>query len=403
MKNTPLTTRYLAIKNLKRKPLRAYCLVLIVAALTFTMFGGGLLNEKLRGGLAILGQRMGADILVVPYGYEKNIEGALLRGEPSTFYLKSDLTRKISKIPGVAASSPQLFMASLSAGCCTAKVQLIGFDPASDFTVQPWMQENMGRALQPGEVIVGSMIIPDAGEKIKFFGREFTIAAKMDRTGMGFDTSVFMSLENAHELMREANLVSGDTEAIKDYISSVAIKVETGFEPKTVANATSEAYAIDYNLDIIVTKSMLTDLNERLQNLSYLIYGLSLLLWLLAVVVIFIVFSVTLNERKREISLLRILGASRKQLVKLLLTESVYISIGGTCLGIILAGIIVAMFGSLIFSTLGLPYAPAEGGSVIFNLFFTFIIGVAIAPLANIYSVLVITKFDSYSTLREGE
>ena len=100
---------------------------------------------------------------------------------------------------------------------------------------------------------------------------------------------------------------------------------------------------------------------------------------------------------------MQILGASRKQLVKLLLTESIYISIAGTCLGIALAGIIVAMSGGLIFNTLVLPYSPVGAASVIFNLLFTFIIGVAIAPLASIYSVLVITKFDSYSTLREGE
>ena len=400
---SPISIRYLALKNLRRKPLRTYCLVLIVAIFTFTMFGGTLLNEKLRGGFTALAQRLGADILVVPYGYEKNMEGALLRGEPSTFYLKSGLTRKISRIPGVAAASPQLFIASLNSGCCTAKVQLIGFDPATDFTVQPWIQQNTDRAVKPGEIVVGSMIVPGEGEKIKFFGHNFSIAAKMDRTGMGFDTSVFMPLESAHELMREARLVSGDTGAINDFISSVAVKVKSGFEPKAVANEISQAYAVDYNLDIIVTRSMLTDLGERLQNLSFVIYGLSLLLWVLAVVTIFIVFSATLNERKREISLLRVLGASRKQLVKLLFMESLFISIAGTGVGTIGAAVIIAMFGNIIFSSLGLPYTALEAGSVIFYLFFACCVGAFVAPLANIYSVLSITKFDGYSTLREGE
>ena len=114
---------YLARENLKRRKYRAVCLIVLVALCSFTIFAGGVFNVKLRNGLETLSGRLGADLLVVPYGYEKDMQAALLRGEPSTFYLKADLAGRLAGLPGVVAASPQLFMASLSAGCCTVKVR----------------------------------------------------------------------------------------------------------------------------------------------------------------------------------------------------------------------------------------------------------------------------------------
>lgn len=393
----------LARENLKRRKYRAGCLIVLVALCSFTIFAGGVFNSKLRHGLETLSGRLGADLLVVPYGYEKDMQVALLRGEPSTFYLKADLTGRLAGLPGVAAASPQLFMASLSAGCCTAKVQLIGFDPATDFVLRPWMQTRLDRSLGPDEVLVGSRIVPGPGEEITFFGRAFKIAAKMDSTGMGFDTSVFMSLEAARNLMFEAGLVSGEAEAIKDYVSSVIIKTDAAVNPKDVANSIFQAYAVDYNLDIVVTKSLLSGLAGKLQHISYVIYGLSGLLWLLAVAILCLVFSVSLNERKRELSLLRILGASRAWLARLILAEALLISLPGACLGIILGSLVVFPFDALIFNYLSLPPMPITGAATAGLTAFSLLVGALAGPLAAINAVLSITRFDTYSTLREAD
>lgn len=394
---------YLAGENLKRKKYRAVCLIVLVALCSFTIFAGGVFNVKLRNGLETLSGRLGADLLVVPYGYEKDMQVALLRGEPSTFYLKADLAGRLAGLPGVLAASPQLFMASLSAGCCTAKVQLIGFDPVTDFVLRPWMQTRLDRPLGPDEVVVGARIIPGLGEDITFFGRTFKIAAKMDSTGMGFDTSVFMTLETARNLMLEAGLVSGEAEAIKDYVSSVIIKTDTDANPKDVANSIFQAYAVDYNLDIVVTKSMLSGLAGKLRNISYVIYGLSGLLWLLAVAILCLIFSVSLNERKRELSLLRILGASRAWLARLILAEALLISLPGACLGIIFGAVIVFPFDALIFNYLALPPMPITGVAVAGLAFLSLLVGAVAGPLAAINAVLSITRFDTYSTLREAD
>lgn len=71
--------------------------------------------------------------MIIPYGYEKQLQSAPLRGEPSTFYLDQQLEEKIRSFPGVGNVSSQIFIASLQAACCSLPVQLIGFEPQSDF------------------------------------------------------------------------------------------------------------------------------------------------------------------------------------------------------------------------------------------------------------------------------
>lgn len=403
MNAASLTTRAIALANLKRKPCRAWSLAVIVGLFAFTLFGGSILNANLREGLAGLSGRMGADILIVPYGYEKKLQAAILRGEPSQFYIKADVAEKIRSAHYVAAASPQLFLASLSAGCCTAKVQLVGFDQETDFSVKPWMQQKLQRPLRDDEVIVGSMLIPEAGEQVQFFGKPYTIAVKMDRTGMGFDTSVFMTLNAAHALMRDANLVSGDVDGIREYISSVIVKVHDGFDVKEAANALMRAHAVEYNLDMVVAANMLSSIASSMKNISLVLLGVACVLWVIALIALFTVFSSGQNERKREMGILRILGATRKKLASLILAESLYVSIGGAVGGIILAAAIVFPFNTLIFKTLELPFVAVSVPEIALYALAAFAAAALIGPLACVWSVFSITRFDTYATLREGE
>ena len=403
MRDAPLTTRAIALANLRRKPFRCWSLIVIVAVFAFTLFGGAILSANLREGLGGLSGRLGADILIVPHGYEKKLQAALLRGEPSQFYIKADLAEKIRLKHYVEAASPQLFMASLSAGCCTAKVQLVGFDQQTDFSVTPWMRNKLDRPLGDGEVVVGSMIIPGPGEQVMFFGKTYTIAAKMDRTGMGFDTSVFMTLDAAHALMRDAGMVTGNAGAIKDYISSVMVKVKEGFDIKEAANALMRDHAIDYNLDMVVAANMLSAIAASMKNISLVLLGLACILWVFALLTLFMVFSAGQNERKREMGILRILGATRRKLVSLILTEALLVSTGGAVIGIVLAAAVVFPFNTLIFTKLALPFMQLALPEIALYVVMAFASAALIGPLASIWTVLSITRFDVYATLREGE
>lgn len=403
MNKKPLTVSTIAANNLKRKPFRSISLIFLVSIFAFTLFGGTILAKSLEGGMNSLSKRLGADILVVPYGYEANIQSALLRGEPSTFYFNERIVGKIAAIEGVSLISPQLYLATLNAACCIYPIQLIGFDPKTDFIIQPWLSYSLDHPLADGEILVGSNISAEAGQKLKFYDRNFLVTARLEKTGMGFDTSVFMNFSTAKKLAKESERIQSHPVAEDDnLISSVMVKIENGYDVKDVANSILQAYAKE-GVAVVVSKNMLNDISVSLNGLSMYIYILAGILWFLAIVVLIIVFSVSFNERKKEFGIFRVLGAPRSKLVKLLLCESIFISLLGTIAGTIVASLIVFPFSTYISSLLGLPYLQPSYGIILLFGLLSFLISLTVGPLASISVAIKIGKSETYTTMRENE
>ena len=78
-------------------------------------------------------------------------------------------------------------------------------------------------------------------------------------------------------------------------------------------------------------------------------------MWVLAVVVIALVFAMTLGERRKEMGVLRVLGATRGKLIRLVLAEVFLICLYGSVLGTFLGGAAIAVFGPMATETLNLP------------------------------------------------
>jgi putative ABC transport system permease protein len=403
MNGKPLTASAIAANNLKRRPFRSICLIFLVSLFAFTLFGGTIFAKSLENGMESLSKRLGADILTVPYGYEADIQSALLRGEPSTFYFDAQIAGRIAGVEGVGRVSPQLYIATLQAGCCSYPLQLIGFEPETDFIIQPWLSGTLAHPLADGEILIGSSINAEAGQKLKFFDRIFLVAARLEKTGMGFDTSVFMNLSTAKKLAKESERIRSHPVAEDDnLISSVMVRIKNGYDVKKVANNILQAYARE-GVDVVVAKNMLSGISGSLNGLSAYIYVLAGILWLLAVIVLVIVFSVSLNERKKEFGIFRVLGAPRSKLVKLLLCESVFISLLGAVTGTAAAALVVFPFSTYMGSLSGLPYLLPPYGAILLAALLSFLISLAVGPLASVYAAVKIGSSETYTTMRENE
>lgn len=227
-----LTPHKLSRFNLKRKPFRTYALTIVVSVLSFVLFGGSLVSISLKNGLGGLEARFGADLIVVPLGHESDQKALLLTGKPSYFYFDKGIADKLKELDGISKLSTQFYLTALSASCCSVPVQIIGIDPASDFTISPWIKESVGGNIEKGALIVGSDIELEDNKHIRFFDKDYPVAARLDETGTGLDQSVFASIETIKDLYQRArqkglNFLAGtDPEGS---ISSVLIKVKDGY------------------------------------------------------------------------------------------------------------------------------------------------------------------------------
>lgn len=394
----------LPVKNLMRRPGRTAALVLLTAFLALSVFGGSVVVRSLQSGLESLEARLGADIIVMPATAESKIsfKNMLLQGTTGAFYMDASVLDRVKEVEGVAIAAPQTFLASLKADCCAVKVQVIGIDPAADFTVKPWIDQSYSRALGDMDVAVGCNVTADVGEDLRIYDLNTHVVAKLAETGTGLDTAVYCSMDTMKRLLNAAeqkgvsHKITSDT---SDLISAVYVRVAEGFDVGKVNNALNGHVR---KVTAVRARSMFTDVSDSLTGVSRTVALLIGAVWALAFVILLIAFAMMVNERRREFAVLRLLGASRGGLCRLMLAESALCSLAGGLLGVGVAALIVFPFATLIETRLGLPYLTPPAGTILALAAGTALMTLVIGALASAWSAWRLSRTDAGITLREG-
>ena len=94
------------------------------------------------------------------------------------------------------------YLASASAGCCSIPVQIIGFEPETDFLIQPWISRSYSGTVGDGDVIVGSDISVPLNHQLRFYDTDCNVVAQLDRTGTGLDTAVYANMNTIKQMMK---------------------------------------------------------------------------------------------------------------------------------------------------------------------------------------------------------
>ena len=395
--------RKLPIRNLVRRPGRTAALVLLVLLLSFTMFGGALTLLSIRGGTKSLEGRLGADIIVVPseMASKVNLDNVLLMGTTGSYYMKADILDQIRAVEGVEKASAQLFMASLRASCCSVAVQVIGFDPEEDFTVQPWITRSFKRGLGDMEVLVGSRVSTEVGGNIRIYEKDCRVAGRLESTGTQMDTAVYATIDTVRTLIKAAEDLGHDLKLPGDpseLVSAVYVKVSDG------ASADNAAGYINGHIrrtEAIRTKNMLTDVSDSMAGVSFVMTILIAAVWLLVFFLILIAFLMILRERKKEFASLRVLGASSGMLSGMVFRETAIISFTGGLAGIALACLIVFPFSALIEKMLDLPFLRPAAGTIAGLAVGTLVMCMITGIIASAWSAYKLGHVDVSMILRE--
>ncbi len=393
----------LPFKNICAKSVRSASLLIFSILLAVATFGGSLLIKSLRNGLSSLEKRMGADIIVVPYATrtKESIESLLLNGNRTTFYMNKNYIERMNEIEGIEKVSPQLFLSSISAGCCSVSLQIIGFEPETDFTIQPWASESYKGKLGDFEILVGSKItLPESGT-LKFYGVPCKVVAQLKETGSGLDNAIYTNFTTIKEMIKNASKLPNSPASKVDadnVISSLMIKVENGYDVEQVKG---QINLKNHKVRAIRAKSMTTGVADSLSSISEIVGILIVVIWILCIVIMLIVFSMIINERKKEFAILRVAGLSQKKLSRLVISESLILSISGGIIGILLVLLLSIPFNTLIQEKLSMPYLIPGLFTTFMLCIGTLLISVISGALASVFSAIKIAKQDTGLILRE--
>ena len=402
-KSKPVSVMSLALSNLKRRPSRTLGLMILVAILALILFSGMTLTKSMRNGLTSIGSRFGADLIVIPKGSGSDLEGILLQGTPNFFYMDKEILEAVLEVDGVMQASPQFFLTSVAADCCDVPVEIIGFDPASDFTIQPWIAEVYTDTLQDGQLIIGSEISPYNNGTVRFYNENYPVAAQLAQTGTGLDLAVYGNWNTLMDIFAAAprqGLGSIPNRDPEKSLSSILIRVTPGVDPLLVAQ---RIQLVSQDISIVRTQSMLSMISGSLNRISGFLYVFILLFAVTALFTLSIVFSVTAGERRREFAILRTLGMTRGKLSHLLLGEAVILSGVGSLLGTGLGILIMIPFSAAIGNQLSMPYLQSSLSGMLTTILLSVLITLLFGPLAASGTAWKISRAETYLTLREGE
>ncbi|MCL4492778.1 MAG: ABC transporter permease [Nitrospirae bacterium] len=400
---TGLNTFSIAVKNLRRKIIRTALLFLAVTVVTGTLFSATLFISSMRNALKIGTYRLGADVLVVPEKYVSEARTALLAGEPTSFYMDRAVYEKVKRVEGVKQASPQLFIKPASFTCCySVDVFLIAFEPATDFTIAPWLEKNLKKPLSGDEIITGREVPLITGDTVPFFGTPFKVIGTMEPTGMKFfDRSAFMTMDAAYTMA--ANSKANSMQPIdldRSRISAVLVRVQDGYTPDRVA------IRLEHDIEgikAIASDEIINTVRKQLGGLLKGILAVSAVLWILALLMMGFAFSMMVNERQRELGLLRAMGAKRGYIFRLIITEAVIISAAGGIAGLAGGSVLLLAFKGPILSSLKLPYlvpsatvlAELTAGALVFAM----ITGL----LSSLLPAISASTMEPYAAIRKGE
>jgi len=348
----------LPFRNLRGKPIRTASLILLTALLSLTVLGGTLMITSLKTGLHSLESRLGADIMVVPYEAttKSSLENIVLQGATGYFYMDNAKYQKIASTEGIGQISTQFFLASASSGCCSLSVQIIGFDPETDFTIMPWIKKSYHQNLEKYDIIVGNDLNAFVGDHLTFYGVECHVAGKLDKTGTGFDTAVFTDQDTIKALIQsslEKNMNEFKNINPDEVVSCVLINVAEGYTVEEVLN--------DINIHVkkvkaIQTKDMISGISDSLSGISDMISILIIIVWFAGILILLLAFTMSVSERKKEFAVLRIVGASQNQLAGIVMQEALLICLIGSLIGSALGLVILLPFQQMIEEFLNLPF-----------------------------------------------
>ena len=361
---------------------------------------------NLNTGMTSMEKRLGADLMVVPQDTAQKAEALLTNGNPSTFYFTRDIATEVKQADGIEQASEQTYISSLAAACCDEKLQIIGYDPSTDFVIEPWVASQFKGTLEDGKMIAGANVNVSADGTIELYGRKWPVVAQLANTGTSLDNSVFINQATVPDMVAASSKVSKQVmpmEYADKAVSTVMIKVKQGYEAQTVAENIKRIDSRFADLGYVYPGGITANTKTSLTALVTYLKVFVAVIWVMGVIVLLAVFASSVNERKREFASLRIMGATRGMLNVIILKESAIIGLIGGVIGVGVASLVVFPFSSLIGKQLQLPYLQAGPTAVIGFIAITIVCSTAIGIVGSLLTMWRLGRPEAYLTLREGE
>jgi len=332
-----------ALRELGRRKMRhgltAGGIAIGVAALVLL----GALSEKVSR--LMLGGRMFASGQISVSGAGSRAVADMTRGG----LIAGEQLRALEKVQGVRAVAPiVMFPVAEAPGGLPFSLAPVVF--GIDMTLLAYNAEvaplvvHAGRLIPDpsrAEVVVGSQVAQSyalaVGSTLTIRDRPFTVVGVLETTFTGPDSFVFMPFPQATQLLVDTEplirrMVNVPGSTVLPIATAAAVFWKPGEDPEALA-ARIRAEVPDVSL--ITPAEVAVQLDRSLFFLNAVILGSGLAALLVSSLAVASAMFTAVVERRREIGLRRVVGATRTQVLTQFLLEAALLGLAGSALGIL--------------------------------------------------------------------
>ena len=238
----------------------------------------------------------------------------------------------------IATIAPKLYVKTQVDG---KSVIMVGVDLEEESEIKTWWKVRVGEYFkQADQALVGAVAAEllkfNMGDRIPLNGTDITITGVLEETGSNDDSQVFVPIETLQKAFGKEGL-----------ISSIDIRALCNACPVEII-----ADEINQNIPgvraVAVKQIAETEMGmvEKMSKFMLALAGVALALGCFGVVN---TMMTSVHERIKDIGIMRAVGASRNQIIKVFIYEAIIIGIVGGILGYVAGTLLAYAIGPLIF------------------------------------------------------
>ncbi len=365
----------------------------VVAILTIAQAGQARIYSQL--------EKYGANLTIMPAISSINMElGNLSLGTVTVGdnYISEDKLPVIRRIAdgeikkaldikdegNIATIAPKLYV---TGEVKKTSLTLVGIDPEEEIKVKTWWKVRDGKVIDgAGQALVGpvtaELLKLKVGDTFSLKGNEVTVTGILEETGSNEDYQIFLPLSSLQKYYDKTGLVSSvDVRALCNACPAEFIADRINEEiPGIRAVAVKQVAETEMGM------------LEKLNRFMLALAGVTLIVGGFGVVN---TLMTSIHERIKDLGIMRAVGASRRQIITMLIYEAVIIGIGGGILGYGAGTLLAYAIGPLIFEGTTIAIVPQY-----FPL--SLVLAILVAVIATLYPAFQATRVrvaDSFRSL----
>lgn len=254
--------------------------------------------------------------------------------------LTNDDLEAIRDIPGVKEAYPILVHIEFPEGGFGApSLVLVGIDPA-DTEVVTGKQIDMeeGRRIEEGDIFTAMVGFDlalqhgwEKGDYFTFRENDFEIVGIVEKTGINnIDLSIMVPIEDLQTVLN------------KDTFQTIYVTPDDVSDIEKLSERIEEA---DEKYTVMTEKDMARQVESITGQIRIFTFGIGAIAAFVGGLGVMNTMIMSVMERKREIGLMKAIGATRRMILQQILTESALISVIGGLGGLLIGSFIAGMMG----------------------------------------------------------